>query len=239
MQEILRVMNVTKNFGGLTALDDVNITLKDKEVLGLIGPNGAGKTTLINVIVGFYRPEKGRVFFNGEDITDSPPHIKALKGVARTFQLTKPFSNISVFDNVMIGALLRTDSLSAAREKTMRALERTGLKEVSGVISKGLPTGVKKRLEIARVLAMEPKVLCLDEVLTGLTPVEMDEILGLIRSLREDEGLSIMIVEHVVKALMKGVDRMVVLSSGKVIAEGSPESVAKNPLVKEVYLGRG
>jgi len=232
-------MNVTKNFGGLTALDDVNITLKDKEVLGLIGPNGAGKTTLINVIVGFYRPEKGRVFFNGEDITDSPPHIKALKGVARTFQLTKPFSNISVFDNVMIGALLRTDSLSAAREKTMRALERTGLKEVSGVISKGLPTGVKKRLEIARVLAMEPKVLCLDEVLTGLTPVEMDEILGLIRSLREDEGLSIMIVEHVVKALMKGVDRMVVLSSGKVIAEGSPESVAKNPLVKEVYLGRG
>jgi len=239
VQEILRVMNVTKNFGGLTALDDVNITLKDKEVLGLIGPNGAGKTTLINVIVGFYRPEKGRVFFNGEDITDSPPHIKALKGVARTFQLTKPFSNISVFDNVMIGALLRTDSLSAAREKTMRALERTGLKEVSGVISKGLPTGVKKRLEIARVLAMEPKVLCLDEVLTGLTPVEMDEILGLIRSLREDEGLSIMIVEHVVKALMKGVDRMVVLSSGKVIAEGSPESVAKNPLVKEVYLGRG
>jgi len=235
---MLRVMNVTKNFGGLTALDDVNITLKDKEILGLIGPNGAGKTTLINVIVGFYRPEKGRVFFNGEDITDSPPHIKALKGVARTFQLTKPFSNISVFDNVMIGALLRTDSLSAAREKTMRALERTGLKKVSGVISKGLPTGVKKRLEIARVLAMEPKVLCLDEVLTGLTPVEMDEILGLIRSLREDEGLSIMIVEHVVKALMKGVDRMVVLSSGKVIAEGSPESVAKNPLVKEVYLGR-
>ena len=238
MQEILKVMNVTKNFGGLTALDDVNVTLKDKEILGLIGPNGAGKTTLINVIVGFYRPEKGKVFFNGEDITDSPPHTKAFKGVARTFQLTKPFSNISVFDNVMIGALLRTDSLSAAREKTMKSLERTGLKEVSGVISKGLPTGVKKRLEIARVLAMEPKVLCLDEVLTGLTPVEMDEILDLIRSLRKDEGLSIMIVEHVVKALMKGADRIVVLSSGKVIAEGPPKSVAKNPLVKEVYLGR-
>jgi len=240
MKEIIRVVNITKKFGGLKALNNVTTVLRRGEILGLIGPNGSGKTTLINVISGFYKPDAGKVFFNGEDITKLPPHKKVEKGIVRTFQLTKPFSNLSVFDNVMIGALFKAKDLLKARKKTIEILKELKLEKYSNMISKELPTGIKKRLEIARALAMEPKVLLLDEALAGLTSAEIDEMLSLIRSLRDEKRVhSILIVEHVIKAVMKIADRIIVLSSGELIAEGSPKEVANNSLVREVYLGKG
>jgi len=237
--ELLKVLEISKSFGGIKALDNINLILKRHEILGLIGPNGSGKTTLVNIIAGFYKPEKGRVFFDGEDITNIPPHLRVLKGIARTFQLTKPFLNLSVFDNVMVGALLKSKNLSEAREKTMRMLEILNIKNFSQRISVELPTGIKKKIEIARVLVMEPKVLLLDEALAGLSPREIDEILDLIVSIKNELGVSLILIEHIIKAVMKVSDRIVVLSAGKVIADDLPENIVRAPIVREAYLGKG
>ncbi|MEM2292840.1 MAG: ABC transporter ATP-binding protein [Nitrososphaeria archaeon] len=236
-KEIMVASKVSKRFGGIKALDNVDFILKRREIVGLIGPNGSGKTTLINIMSGFYKPDGGRVFLDGEDVTNLPPYSRALKGIARTFQLTKSFSNVSVFDNVMVGALLKSKDLSEAKNRTTALLKKIGLENFSQRLCKELPIGIKKKVEMARALAIEPKILLLDEVLAGLSVNEMDEILDFIASLKKVWNISIVMVEHIVKAVVKVADRIVVLSSGQVIAEGLPEEIIRNPKIQEIYLG--
>jgi len=238
MNQILKVEGVTKIFGGIRALYRVGLHVGEKEILGLIGPNGSGKTTLINVITGVYKPSEGEVIYNEENLVGLSPHQIAEKGIVRTFQLTRPFGNLSVIDNVIVGSLLKSNDTREAREKSIKTLEMVGLGDHLNVLSKDLTTGNRKRLELARALTMEPSLMLLDESLAGLTSAEMRENLALLKKIRSERGISMIVVEHVVKAVMDVSDRIVVLDAGEKIAEGDPQSIANNEKVIEVYLGK-
>jgi branched-chain amino acid transport system ATP-binding protein len=223
-------------FGGLAALSGVSFGVEKGEILALIGPNGAGKTTLFNCVNGFYKPTVGTVSFQGQKISGLQPHVVCNLGLARTFQVVKPLQRMSVLDNVVCSAFLRTKSRAEALDLAEETLEFTGLLEDRDVISKGLPLGKRKRLEIARALATKPEMILLDESFAGLNPAELDVSIGIIRGIKA-KGITIMIIEHHMKVIMSISDRIVVLNYGQKIAEGSPEEIRMNPLVVEAYLG--
>jgi branched-chain amino acid transport system ATP-binding protein len=232
----LDVKKVSRFFGGLSALTNVSFGVKKGEIVGLIGPNGAGKTTLFNVINGFYGPSKGEVRFRNKTISGLKPHTVCILGIARTFQVVKPLQRMSVFDNVLASAFLRTANRGEAAELTLEILQFSGLSEERDTISKGLPLGMRKRLEIARALATQPELLLLDESFAGLNPTELNESIEIIKKIRE-KGITIMIIEHHMKVIMAISDRIVVLNYGEKIAEGTPQEIRNNPLVVEAYLG--
>lgn len=235
---MLNVHNISKSFGGLRALDGVTLGVTEGEIVALIGPNGAGKTTLFSVVAGFQQADEGTMTFNGTDITGEPPHRICRLGLARTFQLTQPFAALSVRENIAVGAHLhiarRDEALSAATDVG----SLLGLGDILDQRADGLTIASRKRLELARALATEPKMLLLDEIFAGLNPSEVEEILPVIGEIR-GRGVTIVLVEHVMRAVMRLSDRVVVLNNGAVIAEGKPEAVVSDARVIEAYLGIG
>lgn len=235
--EILRIEKVTKKFGDLIALDAVDVALDEGVILGMIGPNGSGKTTLFNVISGIYSPASGEVRYRGKKITKRKPHLICRMGIARTFQVVQPFSQMSVLENVMVGALYGKGlGLKEASEKGMEILEFVGLKEKIYSLPDNITTPDRRRLELARALATEPEVIMLDETMAGLTPAEIEEVLDLLREVNK-RGITIFMVEHIMRAVMTVCERIIVLNYGRKIAEGSPEEVAENEEVIKAYLG--
>jgi branched-chain amino acid transport system ATP-binding protein len=233
---ILEIKHVSKFFGGLAANSDVSFELEQGMIMGLIGPNGAGKTTLFNCITGYYPPSKGEVVFDGKTMNGLQPDKVCKLGMARTWQKVRPLAKMSVVDNVMVGALCRTNSLKVAREMAMEQVKVVHLEHRADFLAGGLPIGERKKLEVARVLATQPKLLLLDEVMGGLNPAESEEIIQLILDIRK-LGITQMVIEHDMKAIMRISDRIVVLNSGEKLAEGSPEEIVKNPDVVTAYLG--
>lgn len=237
---LLKIEGVSKFFGGLKAVDNVTFDVGEREIVGLIGPNGSGKTTLLNVITGFLKPNSGRITFAGENITGIPRSQVCPKGIARTFQLVKPFLDFTALQNVMVGGVYGRESsstLKAAAQDAMANLERVGLADKAKMLAKDLTLMQRKRLELARALAAKPKLLLLDELMAGLNPKEADDACGLIRQIR-DSGITILMVEHIVKVICNLSDRIVVLNMGEKIAEGSPTEIIHNQQVIDVYLGR-
>ena len=237
---MLRVEGVTKRFGGLTALKDVSFAVEAGQLVGLIGPNGSGKSTLFNVISGFYPADHGRVVFDGQDITRRPPHAIARLGVGRTFQIVRPFLGMSAQDNVHVGVLYGSGQRpsAASRRQAEDIIDFVGLGRRKAVTAGQLTLADKKRLEIARALSIKPRLLLLDEVFAGLNPVEVQQAIDLIFRMRDTLGVTIIMVEHVLKALMETCERVVVLSYGEKIAEGAPAEVSANEDVIRVYLGK-
>jgi len=234
---ILDVKNVHKYFGGIRALVDINLSLSSGELIGVIGPNGSGKTTLINVITGYIKPDKGSIFYRGREITGLPPHKIASMGIVRTFQITRPFKELSVLSNVMLGILFQEKNIEKAREKALEILKLLNLENKKDVICRDLTTPDQKKIELARALALNPKVLLMDEVLAGLHIEDAKKILEIIRTLVDEKNITILIVEHRVKLISNVVDRIIAMNAGKIISEGTPSEVLNNPEVVKVYLG--
>jgi branched-chain amino acid transport system ATP-binding protein len=234
---LIEVKGVSKQFGGLAALTDVSFVLQKGEILGLIGPNGAGKTTMFNVINGFYPPTKGDVFLKGQKVSNLKPHVLCKLGLARTFQVVKPLQRMSTLDNVIASAFVRAKSKAQAEEIAENVLKFTNLYEDRNFISKGLPLGKRKRLEIARALATQPEIILLDESFAGLNPTEINEQIEIVKKIRTEKGITILVIEHHMKVIMTISDRIVVLTYGQKIAEGTPSEIGHNPLVIEAYLG--
>lgn len=236
---ILRLENVVKKFGGLRAVDGVSLEVGKGEFLAVVGPNGSGKTTLLNIISGVYRPDEGRVYFEGRDVTDLPPYKRARLGMARAFQVPRPFPELSVLENVVVGAVFNGGlDLHKAREAAEEALSYVGLASKKDQLAGKLTFNELRLLELARALASNPKLLLLDEVMAGLTPTEIDRFVELLRRLSEERGISaISLVEHRMRAVVRLAHRVVVMHQGKIIAEGPPEKALNDPRVVEVYLG--
>jgi branched-chain amino acid transport system ATP-binding protein len=232
----LQVEGISKAFSGLRALDDVSFTLESGQIVGLIGPNGAGKTTLFNIISGSLRPDSGRVYFAGQDITGWPAHRVARCGLARTFQLMKPFASLSVLDNVTVATLQRYHNKAQAKQAARSVIERVGLDPWVNQLAGVLSTAGRKRLELAKALALQPKLLLLDEVLAGITPSERAVLLDMLREILA-EGVTMLLVEHVMPAVMSLSDRVLVLHHGKLLASGTPDEITRNQHVIDAYLG--
>ena len=233
---MLSLEHVTKRFGGLTAVRDVTLEVRAGDLLGVIGPNGAGKTTLFNLIGGYYRPDEGRIAFEGRDVTGQPAHAIAMLGLTRTFQIVKPFGSLSVLDNVMIGALTRRASTRQARADAERVIDLCGLGPHAAARARALPLALRKRLEVARALATQPKLLLLDEVMAGLNATELAGMVDLVRRLHA-EGLTLIVIEHIMAAMMRLAQRIVMLHHGEKIAEGTPREIASDRRVIDAYLG--
>ncbi|MEM2881757.1 MAG: ABC transporter ATP-binding protein [Candidatus Bathyarchaeia archaeon] len=234
--ELLKGEGLKKAFGGLIAVNNVDFSINEGGIMGLIGPNGAGKTTLFNLITGFHKPDSGSIKFEGKDITGMRPDRICKMGIARTFQIVKPFSNIDVTRNVMVGAFSRTGNYRVAREEAIEILKFVGLAEKKDEIPSALTIADKKRLELARALATKPRLLLLDEVAAGLNPKETLDMIELIRKIHAN-GVTVFMVEHVMKAIMTLCEWIIVLHHGEKIAEGAPKEIASNERVIEAYLG--
>jgi len=234
----LRVERVFKRFGGLLAVDNVSLAVEAGRITALIGPNGAGKTTLFSIISGFLPPSEGRVFHRGDDITGMPPHLVARRGIVRTFQIVQPFAGLTVHENIAIGAHLSRRSRADALDAAAEVASTVGLGDLLGRPAASLTVAGRKRLEVARALAAEPELLLLDEVLAGLNPAEIAAMVPIVRALAHD-GITILMIEHVMQAVMSLAEHVFVLAEGRIIADGAPQTVVGSPRVVEAYLGHG
>ena len=235
---MLEVSGVSKSFGGLKAVDSASLDVRPGEIVALIGPNGAGKTTLFATLAGFHKPDAGRIVFAGRDVTGEPPHRICAAGMVRTFQITQPFARISVLENLMVGAYLRVQDRGESRRRAEAAAAQVGMAGQLDRLGADLTVAGRKRLELARALATGPRLLLFDEVMAGLNPTEIGEIVEVVRTIRAS-GITILLTEHVMQAVMSLADRVYVLNQGRMIAEGTPAEIAGNPAVVEAYLGHG
>ena len=235
---LLEVRGVTRRFGGLVAVNAVSMTVREGSITALIGPNGAGKTTLFSVIAGYLKPSEGEVWYDASDVTGQPSHKLARRGIARTFQIVQPFAGLTVRENIRVGAYLRHPGREAAIAAAEKVAREVGLESLLDTPADTLTVAGRKRLELARALATEPKLLLLDEVLAGLNPSEIRDIIPVIRGLCA-RGVTILMIEHVMQAVMSLAEYVFVLSEGRLLAEGTPGEVAGNPAVIEAYLGHG
>ena len=237
-EPLLSVEEVSRRFGGLLAVNAASLSADAGRITALIGPNGAGKTTLFSLISGFLKPSAGKVRYVGDDVTGEPPHRLARRGIARTFQIVQPFAGLSVRDNILVGAHLRHPARAAALELAERVGREVGLGDMLERPAHALTVAGRKRLELARALATEPKLLLLDEVLAGLNPSEIRDIVPVIRTLSE-RGIAVLMIEHVMQAVMSLAEHVFVLAEGRIIAQGGPAHVVADPAVVEAYLGHG
>ena len=235
---MLEVRGLSRAFGGLKAVDAVDLDVTQGSIVALIGPNGAGKTTCFAAIAGFVRPDAGRVAFDGTDVTGWAPHRIAALGMVRTFQITQPFARLSVRENVMVGAYLRHAARAEAMALAERVATQVGMGAMLDMPAADLTVAARKRLELARALATEPKLLLLDEVMAGLNPTEVAEIVGVVRAIRAS-GVTILLIEHVMQAVVSLAEHVHVLNQGRIIARGTPAQIAADPVVVEAYLGHG
>jgi len=238
VEQMLQVRGVSKSFGGLMALRHVDLRVDTGQVVGLIGPNGSGKTTLFNVLSGFLKPDAGEILFEGQRIDRQPPHLIAQRGLGRTFQIVRPLIDLTVAENLIAGPLYSQKlSMTEAWQRAQTLLDFVGLAHRASAPARDLTLVEKKRLEIARALSIQPRLLLLDEVFAGLNPSEVNSAVDLIRNLRHELGITVLLIEHVMKVTMETCDRIIVLSHGEKIAEGAPAEVTRLPAVLEVYLG--
>jgi branched-chain amino acid transport system ATP-binding protein len=237
VNELLDVRAVSKSFRGLKAVQNASFTIREGSINALIGPNGAGKTTVFNMVAGVFPPDSGSIVFQGKPIHGLRPDQVCAAGIGRTFQLVKPFAGLSVLDNVVVGALLRSKDVSAAKSYAAEIMERLGLGEKRDLPASSLTLPDRKRLEVARALATRPKLLLLDEVMAGLRPTECDQMVEVFRGLNRSDGLTILLIEHVMRAVMALAQHVGVLHHGEVIARGTPEEIVRDPAVLECYLG--
>jgi branched-chain amino acid transport system ATP-binding protein len=237
MAALLEVAGVSKNFSGLRAVADVSFNVAERDIFAIIGPNGAGKTTLFNMIAGVFAPDTGTIVFSGNRIDGLPPHEVCRRGIGRTFQIVRPFPGLTVEDNVVVGALLRQPDVASALRRAHEVLWQLELFDKREQPATSLTLPDRKRLEVARALATEPRLLLLDEVMAGLRPTETDRMVDILRRLNHETGLTILLIEHVMRAVMSVATRVLVLHHGAAIAQGTPETVVREPAVVQSYLG--